>query len=87
MQHYFIPSDYAQRARKNLIACKMGNHNVTEYIDAFRKHFVCCSDVHEAEAKFLFKNNIADWLAAYVLPYNSKTLADIMLCAERIGGI
>ena len=30
---------------------------------------------------------MADWLAAYVLPYNSKTLADVMLCAERIGGI
>ena len=30
---------------------------------------------------------MAYWLAAYVLPYNSKTLADIMLCAERIGGI
>ena len=48
---------------------------------------MCCSDVYEAEAKFLFENNMADWLAAYVLPYNSKMLADVMLCAERIGGI
>ena len=48
---------------------------------------MCCSNVHEAEAKFLFENNMADWLAAYVLPYNSKMLADVMLYAERIGGI
>ena len=48
---------------------------------------MCCSDVHETEAKFLFESNMADLLAAYVLPYNSKTLADVMLCAERIGGI
>ena len=48
---------------------------------------MCCSDGHEAEAKFLFENNMADWLAAYVLPYNSKMLADVMLYAERIGGI
>ena len=48
---------------------------------------MCFSDVHEAEAKFFFENNMADWLAAYVLPYNSKTLADVMLFAERIGGI
>ena len=43
--------------------------------------------IHEAKAKFLFLKNIADWLAAYIIPYNSKTLADIMLYAERIGGI
>ena len=48
---------------------------------------MCCSDVYETGAKFLFENNIVDWLAAYVLPYNSKALADVMLCAERIGGI
>ena len=65
----------------------MGNYNVTNYIVAFQKSLVCCSNIHEAEAKFLFENNMADWLAAYVLPYNSKTLADAMLCAERIGGI
>ena len=46
---------------------------------------MCCSNVHEAEAKFLFENNMADWLAAYVLPYNSKMLDDVMLYAERIG--
>ena len=45
------------------------------------------TDVHEAEAKILFENNMADWLAAYILPYNTKTLADVILFAERIGGI
>ena len=48
---------------------------------------MCCSNVYEAEAKFFFKNNMAGWLAAYILPYNSKMLADVILCAERIGGI
>ena len=65
----------------------MGNYNVTEYTDAFRKELVCYSDVHKSEVKLLFENNMADWLAAYVLPYNSKMLADLMLNAESIGGI
>ena len=65
----------------------MGNLNVTKYIDAFQKQLLCYSNIHGAEAKFLFENNMADWLAAYVLPYNSKTPADAMLCAERIWGI
>ena len=25
---------------KNIVACKIGNHNVTEYINAFRKYLV-----------------------------------------------
>ena len=45
-----------------------------------------CFDIHEAKAKFLLENNMADWLAAYILPYNSKMLADVILCAGGLGG-
>ena len=47
LHHYFIPSDYKKRARKALAACHMGNKSVTEYIDAFCKHLVCCVDVQK----------------------------------------
>ena len=30
---------------------------------------------------------MADWLAAYALPYNSKTLANVMVYGVWIGGI
>ena len=43
--------------------------------------------MQESEAKFLFQNNIADWLASYVLPYICTSLAETMLCVERIGGV
>ena len=65
----------------------MGSRSVTEYIDAFYKHLVCYADMQEHEAKFFFDSNMSNWLAAYVLPYNCSTLSEIMLCAERIGGI
>ena len=87
MYHYLIPSNYAQWARKNLLACNMGNHNITKYIDAFWEYLVCYSDIHKAKAKFFFKNNIADWLDAYILPYNNKIVTDAILYSERIGGI
>ena len=57
------------------------------YIDDFRLFLVCCTDVQESEARFLFENNMADWLASYVLPYNCPNLRETMLCAERIGGV
>ena len=47
---------------------------------------MCCFDVHKAKAYLLLENSIDDWLASHILPYNSKTLADVILCAERIGG-
>ena len=84
---YFVPSDYARRARKALTNCRMGKRGITEYIDDFRRLLVCCTDVQESEAKFPFKNYMADWLASYMLPYNCISLAKTMLCAECIGGI
>ena len=84
---YFVPSDYARRTRKALTNCRMGKRGIMEYIDDFRRLLVCCTDVQESEAKFLFENNMADWLASYVLPYNCTSLAETMLCAERIGGV
>ena len=68
MLAYFVPSDYARHARNALANCRMGKRNITNYIDDFRHLLVCCTDVEESEAKFLFENNIADWLASYVLP-------------------
>ena len=87
MLAYFVPSDYARRAQKALANCRMGKCNVTDYIDDFRHFLVCCMDIQESEAKFLFENNMADWLALYILPYNCSNLRETMLCAERIGGV
>ena len=87
MLDYFVPSDYARRARKALTNCRMGKRGITEYIDDFRRLLVCCTDVQESEAKFLFENNMADWWVSYVLPYNCTSLAETMLCVERIGGV
>ena len=84
---YFVPSDYARHARKALANCHMGKRNIPDYIDDFRHLLVCGTDVQEIEANFLIKNNIADWLALYVLPYNCPNLRETMLCAERIGGV
>ena len=87
LRHYFILSNYKKVAKKALATCCMGNKSITEYIDAFRKHLVCCADVQEYEAKFSFKNNISDWLSVYILPYNCSTLSETILCAEQIGGM
>ena len=87
MLAYFVPSDYARRAQKALANCHMGKCNIMDYIDDFRHLLVCCTDVQESKAKFLFKNNMADWLALYILPYNCPNLRETMLCAERIGGV
>ena len=87
MLDYFVPSDYARCARKALTNCRMGKCGIMEYIDDFRRLLVCCTDVQESEAKFLFENNMANWLASYVLPYNCASLAETMLCVERIGGV
>ena len=84
---YFVPSDYAKHARKSLANFCMGKRNITDYIDDFRRLLVCCTNVKESEAKFLFENNMADWLALYVLPYNCPNLREIMLYTERIGGV
>ena len=82
MLAYFVPSDYARRARKALANFHMGKYNITDYIDDFRHLLVCCTDAQESEAKFLFDNNMADWLALYVLPYNCPNQCETMLCAE-----
>ena len=47
-----------------------------QYIDDFRKALLECTDVAEAEAKFVFESsvvesNLADWLAALVLPHQN----------------
>ena len=82
MLTYFVPSDYARRAQKALANCCMGKCSIMDYIDDFRCLLVCYTDVQESEAKFLFENNMADWLASYVLPYNCLNLCETMLCAE-----
>ena len=87
MLDYFVPSDYARCTRKALTNRRMGKRGITEYIDDFRRLLVCCTDVQESEAKFLFENHMADWWASYVLPYNCTSLDETMLCAERIGGV
>ena len=87
MLAYFVLSDYARCARKALANCRMGKHNITDYIDDFRHLLVCCTDVQESEAKFLFENSMADWLVLYVLPYNCPNWCETMLCAEKIGGV
>ena len=66
LHYYSIPSDYKKRARKALAACCMGNRSITEYINAFCKHLVCCANVQEQEAKFFFENNMSNWLAAHM---------------------
>ena len=87
MLAYFVPSDFARRAHRNLVACRMGGRTATDYIDDFRRCLVSCRDVHETEAKFIFETNMADWLSALVLPYDCPTLHEAMLCAKRIGSI
>ena len=87
MLAYFVPSDYARSARKALANFFMGKRSIMDCIDDFRCLLVCCTDVQESEAKFLFENNMVDWLAFYLLPYNCPNLHETMLCAERIGGV
>ena len=82
MLAYFVPSDYAGRAWKALANYHMGKCNITDYIDDLRHLLVCCMDVQESEAKFLFENNMADWLDLYILPYNCPNLRETTLCAE-----
>ena len=48
---YFVPSDYACRARQALVTCKIRNRNTTQYTDAFCKQLVKCKDVTKEEAK------------------------------------
>ena len=73
MLAYFVPSDYARCAQKALANCHMGKCNIMDYIDDFRRLLVCCTDVQESEAKFLFENNMADWLASYVCHTTAQT--------------
>ena len=87
MLAYFVPSDYARHSRKALANCWMGKCNITDYIDGFSRLLVCCTDVQESESKFLFENNMVDWLALFVLPYSCPNLRETMLCAEQIGGV
>ena len=42
-----------------------------QYIDDFCKALLECTDVAAAEAKFVFESNLADWLAALVLPHQN----------------
>ena len=87
MLAYSVLSNYARCAQKALANFHMGKCNLTDYIDSFRHLLVCCTDVQESEPKFLFENNMADWLASYILSYNCPNLYETMLCVERIGGV
>ena len=40
-----------------------------QYIDDFPKALLECTDIAEAEAKFVFESNLADWLAVLVLTH------------------
>ena len=82
MLTYFLPSDYARLSKKALANYHIRKCNIMDYIDNFRHLLVCCTDVQESEAKFLFENNMADWLASYILPYNCPNLRETMLCAK-----
>ena len=53
------------------MATKQGKRHVQQYIDDFRKALLECTDVAEAEAKFVFESNLVDWLAALVLPHQN----------------
>ena len=64
----------------------MGNLTIMEYTDKPRKYLACCTNVLTAETKFIFKTNMADWLASYILPYNCPDLPE-MLCTEQIGSM
>ena len=77
MLDYFVPSDFARRTTRNLMACRMGLPSATEYNDGFRKCKVICADVSESEAKFIFEMTLADWLSALVLPYNYADLMEL----------
>ena len=66
---YFVPTNQARHARKTLMATKQGKRHVQQYIDDFCKALLECTDIAEAEAKFLFESNLADWLAMLVLPH------------------
>ena len=63
MLAYLVLSDYARHARKALANCHMEKYNIMDYIDDYRRLLVYCMDVQKSEAKFLFENNMADWLA------------------------
>ena len=73
---YFVPTDQARRTRKILMSMKQGKQHMQQYIDDFCKALLECTDVAEAEAKFVFESsvvesNLADWLAALVLPHQN----------------
>ena len=46
---------------KPLLIAAWEVYNIMDYIDDFMHLLVCCTDVQESEAKFLFENNIVDW--------------------------
>ena len=87
MLAYFVPSDFAQWACRNLVACRMDGRTATDYVDDFCRYLVSCRGVHEIEAKFIFETRMADWLSALVLLYDYPTLHETMSCAECIGSI
>ena len=68
---YFVPAYQARHAQKILMATKQGKQHVQQYIDDFRKALLGCTDVTEAEAKFVFESNLVDWLVALVLPHQN----------------
>ena len=64
---YFVPTNQARCACKILMSTKQGKQHVQQYIDDFCKALLECTDIAEAEARFVFESNLADWLATLVL--------------------
>ena len=56
----FITSDYSRYTYKNLTIYKISNQTATKYIDKFRFHLVCCTDVSAAQAKLISETKMAD---------------------------
>ena len=57
---YFIPTNHACGAQKIPMATKQGKQHVQQYVDDFCKALLECTNVVEAEAKFVFESNLAD---------------------------
>ena len=72
---------------ESYIACTMRQWTATEYINEFCKSLVNCAKVSDAESKFIFEMNLANWLHTFVLPYSYIDLHATMLCTKWISSI
>ena len=69
------------------MACRIGQHSTTEYVNELRKYLVNFINISESEAKYIFEMKLANLLSALVLPYNFADLHTIKLCIEHISTI